>query len=391
MRIAIITNSNPPGLPLLGGTGRVVEIEKEMLEKAGHEVCVFSARPFFYALSSRSVLSRLFFHLADLFPSFILRREIRAFNPQIIYTHNLTGCGFSTPRGIRRSGIKWIHKLHDVQLFEPSGQIRVHESFASLHLVWRHAWALLRRIAMGQSDIVISPTRWLLDEHRRYGFFKHADCRVIPNPSPVQGTVLGCHPEGSRSDEGSSNRDSCREHTETLQLEDPSASLRSGRDDMKKKYDLIFVGRLDEDKGIDLVIHVWEQLRAQDVSLVLVGSGSWEDRLRERHDPLLIVRGALLAEGVMEALSQSRVLVFASRILENQPTVILEAFAAGCQVVATDVGGVRETVGGRGTVVPAEDVGALSLAVQKALKVSRSDSMNFNIQKSFLDDFLAIF
>jgi glycosyltransferase involved in cell wall biosynthesis len=381
MRIAIITNSNPPGLPSLGGTGRVVEIEKEMLEKEGHEVCVFSARPFFYSLNQCSALSRLLFHLADLFPSFILRREVRAFDPQIIYTHNLTGCGFSTPRGILRSGTKWIHKLHDVQLFEPSGQIRVHESFSSLHVVWRRAWALLRRIAMGQPDIVISPTRWLLDEHRRYGFFTHADCRVIPNPSPVQ---VPCHPDRRVREER-------RDPFEAIPR--PASRDRDGvaRDDDQRKHDLIFVGRLDEDKGIDLVIAAWERLRPRGVSLVLVGGGSWEDRLRERHDPLLIVRGALPAEGVMEALSQSRVLVFASRILENQPTVILEALAAGCQVVATDVGGVRETVGERGTVVSAEDVDALVTALERALAGFAPNPASFDTQEISSSDFLAVF
>jgi glycosyltransferase involved in cell wall biosynthesis len=50
-------------------------------------------------------------------------------------------------------------------------------------------------------------------------------------------------------------------------------------------------------------------------------------------------------------------------LTEGVPQVILEAFAAGLPVAATDVGGVAELVTGRGLVSPPSDAAASAAAV----------------------------
>lgn len=52
---------------------------------------------------------------------------------------------------------------------------------------------------------------------------------------------------------------------------------------------------------------------------------------------------------------------------EGAPTVLLEALAAGCPVVASDVGGARELLGDAGIVVPPEDPAALAAALRNIL------------------------
>jgi glycosyltransferase involved in cell wall biosynthesis len=49
------------------------------------------------------------------------------------------------------------------------------------------------------------------------------------------------------------------------------------------------------------------------------------------------------------------------------PQVVLEAFAAGVPVVATAVGGVPETVAGRGLLIAPRDAPAAALALQRLL------------------------
>ena len=50
---------------------------------------------------------------------------------------------------------------------------------------------------------------------------------------------------------------------------------------------------------------------------------------------------------------------------EGLPQVLFEAFAAGCPVVATDVGGVAEAVGDAALLVPAGDAQAAADALER--------------------------
>jgi glycosyltransferase involved in cell wall biosynthesis len=113
---------------------------------------------------------------------------------------------------------------------------------------------------------------------------------------------------------------------------------------------ITYIGRLDEQKGlpwlIDLMPRILAHLSGHD--LLLVGSGPQ----RELLERLVAERG--LSERVHFAgfradvpgiLAASDLLVLPSR-WEGMPNVILEAMASGKAVVATDVEGVAEALGG---------------------------------------------
>jgi glycosyltransferase involved in cell wall biosynthesis len=70
----------------------------------------------------------------------------------------------------------------------------------------------------------------------------------------------------------------------------------------------------------------------------------------------------------MQALRSCGVCAVPSLVMENQPTVILEALASGCRVVATDVGGVAETLGEAGWLVRPGSVDDLVQALLQAME-----------------------
>ena len=70
-----------------------------------------------------------------------------------------------------------------------------------------------------------------------------------------------------------------------------------------------------------------------------------------------------LDRGLMDLYRTSHALLHASWT-EGLPQVLLEAFAAGLPVVATDVGGVGEAVGEMVSLVPPGDPAAAALALQ---------------------------
>ncbi|MEW6181592.1 MAG: glycosyltransferase family 4 protein [Bacillota bacterium] len=126
------------------------------------------------------------------------------------------------------------------------------------------------------------------------------------------------------------------------------------------------VGRLDEQKGIDLLLHAFREVanRLENVSLVIVGTGPDEQVLKKTARQLGINEHVVFTgyrEDVHELMQVMDVFVLASR-WEGLPMVLMEAMALGIPVIASDVGGVRELVrpGETGLLVAAKDTADLA-------------------------------
>lgn len=136
--------------------------------------------------------------------------------------------------------------------------------------------------------------------------------------------------------------------------------------------DFLFIGEFRAIKGIGYLIDALRELRRPDgqpATLAMAGGGPEFDLWRQRiaaeglagRVELLGVRPA------REALRHGRHVVVPS-LAESLPYVILEAAAAGRQVIATDVGGIAEIFGPTaGQLVPAADAPALAAALRRAL------------------------
>jgi glycosyltransferase involved in cell wall biosynthesis len=131
------------------------------------------------------------------------------------------------------------------------------------------------------------------------------------------------------------------------------------------------VGRLVEQKGFDLLLDAWPEIRrrAPGARLALVGDGPMRNALEARKTDGVSMLGA--REDVRDWLVACDVVVQPSR-WEGLSLVTLESMATGRSVVATDVDGMSETLGGpgpdaRGAIVPLGDLAALTAAVVERL------------------------
>lgn len=114
--------------------------------------------------------------------------------------------------------------------------------------------------------------------------------------------------------------------------------------EVEKKYDLIFVGRLEKNKGADLFVKTVAELG---VKAIIVGTGPLENDLKSLAKKVradIVFHGfAKDAHEVARLMNESRVLVMCS-YNEGGPRVIAEAMACGVPVVATRVGIVPDIV-----------------------------------------------
>ncbi|WP_067075004.1 glycosyltransferase family 4 protein [Methanoculleus horonobensis] len=109
---------------------------------------------------------------------------------------------------------------------------------------------------------------------------------------------------------------------------------------------ITYIGRLIYAKGVQDLLSVFPGIQG-DVQLLIVGDGSYRSELEalahRGHISNITFFGELRPENVPGILKSTDIFVNPS-YSEGLPTSVLEACAAGCAVIATDVGGTEEII-----------------------------------------------
>ena len=105
----------------------------------------------------------------------------------------------------------------------------------------------------------------------------------------------------------------------------------------------VFVGRLSPEKGVRVLVDAW---RSVDAPLTIIGTGPQEAELRALAGPNVAFAGAFGPEAVYDAVAGAAALIVPSLWYENFPMVIVEAFALGTPVIASDCGALSHIVEG---------------------------------------------
>ncbi len=117
--------------------------------------------------------------------------------------------------------------------------------------------------------------------------------------------------------------------------------------DLEKKYNLIFIGRLAKNKGLNLLINAFKILHSTyyllNSKLLIVGGGPLKDSLKSKIKSLKLENNIIFygwakdSQEIAKLLNQSKILVMPS-YNEGGPRVIIEAMACGIPILATSVG-----------------------------------------------------
>ena len=151
-----------------------------------------------------------------------------------------------------------------------------------------------------------------------------------------------------------------------------------------RENDILFVGRLVEEKGVDILIRAVSQLRNRgiDAKLSIVGEGPNRPSLEGLVEALALrpnvdFLGVRAGHSLAVEYNSHRIVVVPSRF-EPFGIVAIEALACGCTTIVAGNGGLIEAIGDCGLVVSPlnvdnlEDILVQALASEQAAEHARS-------------------
>lgn len=152
-------------------------------------------------------------------------------------------------------------------------------------------------------------------------------------------------------------------------------SLLRCSDEARSADSLLFVGRLTRQKGVDVLIEAFGEVRRQrpNASLTVIGEGPLRATLESRAGSGIRFVGPLGPTAVAEAYRRAALVVVPSRDdhdgTEALSLVTVEAMASGAPVVATRSGGLRDLIGDddRGLLAAPGDPRDLARSILEAL------------------------
>lgn len=238
----------------------------------------------------------------------VLERHLREFKPDVVDWWGMGGMSLALIEQVRRAGVPSVLAIHDPWL-----------SYGPRADVWRRSTARLAALAPVLEPLLGVPVRSKLELSGRFLFNSQymLDEALATGFAPPDRAVLtpGVH--------------------RRYQPVEP-AERWGGR--------LLYVGRLEATKGVDVIVDALAQL--PDTTLRLIGSGNdlYEARLREQARTLGVHErvefyGSVDVELMPSFYAQADAVIFPVRWQEPWGLVPLEAMAVGRPVIATLRGG----------------------------------------------------
>ncbi len=339
---------------LAGGEDAVVAQEAELL-KQQYEVEVL----YFQNHTGIRGLFQFLISIWNINASRKVRLKIKQFQPDVVHLHNFHfASGPLIIRTVKKMGVPLVQTLHNYRLLCPSA-ILLHNNqlfLDSLHQEF--PWSAIRKSVYRNSSVL---TFWLAIVfwfHKKIGTFKKVDkyiCLTEFSKQLIEKSKLEIEPQQL--------------------VVKPNFVKRVQKIQVAvRKNHFLFVGRLSEEKGIDVLLRAFEN---SEFVLKIAGNGPLEEMVKQKANECtnIIYLGSLNGQQVNEELSISQALILSSICYEGMPMTILEAFSAKTPVIASNLGAMSTIVKHQNNGLHFE-VGNVS-----DLKAKINEWLNFSVEK----------
>lgn len=333
MKLLLVNALYPP--VVLGGAERSVQFLAEFLAQSGHEVVVATTVPrresrvetlrgvrvhyvglrniyWPYGPRQPAPVTRMLWHALDIWNPLMAKafdRILEAERPDLVHTNVIAGFSPAIWRVVKRRGIPLVHTLRDYYLICPKSTMFKAGRNCDRACRLCSIYAAPKRAMADHVDVAVGVSRFVLDRHRRLGFFGKSDSHEVVNNAYERAN--------GRPNEPATG---------------PQA-LRLG-----------YLGRLHPSKGVERLLEACSRPNGGARELLVAGQGEdgYESDLRRRFAaPNIRFLGFVKPEELFSAID---VLVVPSLWHEPLPRTVFEAYAHGVPVIAAGRGGIPEMV-----------------------------------------------
>lgn len=320
LRILIVHNQ----YQIPGGEDTCAINEGEFLRAHGHRVWRYTRHN--DELKSRGVIGRglLFFETFYSWKTYLdVKRIVRENHIEIVHVHNtlpLISC--SVYYAAKKAGAKTVQTLHNFRLLCPGATLV------------RNGTICKECLSKGLMHSV------------KYGCYKQSKLQTFVSAAAMK--FHRCLHTYDKVDAYIALTEFNKElFSDLLPIEKiyikPSYSvdLSAYQSETPENY-FVFIARLEELKGIQLVLDVFHDLK--DVKLKIIGIGPYEvtakQYVRENQMDNVEFMGFLSREEMLTTLGKAYAFIFPTQWYEGFPKILVESYSVGVPVIAGDIGNV---------------------------------------------------
>jgi glycosyltransferase involved in cell wall biosynthesis len=291
--------------------GLALPEETTTSKPANNELKIYYFPSYYYNLATLPSFIKVIWHLTNIFSwhkTDAIKKILIKEKPELIITHNLMGLGFLLPQAIKKLQIHHEHYLHDIQLLYPTGLMILGKEKIIDGLSAKIYQFFTRAFLLSPAK-VISPSLWLLEQHRQRGFFKNSQTEIKNLTALKNATVVN--------------------HNQPVK-------------------NFLFVGQIEEHKGIMFLLAAFQSAleTKPEIRLTIIGDGILLVNAKKiaENNKQIEFRGRLSSDKVKEIMAENDFLIVPSLCYENAPMTIYEAHASGLKVLAANIGGIPEII-----------------------------------------------
>lgn len=157
--------------------------------------------------------------------------------------------------------------------------------------------------------------------------------------------------------------------------------------DIKENKAILYVGRISEEKGIELFCEAIANLLKKDMPVegVVVGEGEYSSKLIGRYPEIKFV-GWKNSNEVQSLMCHARALVFPSKLYEGAPLTIVEAMSVGLPCIVSDCTSAVELIKDDwdGLLFRSNDVSSLEQKIAYILEEGNAVRIHLNLSNSLV-------
>ena len=316
------------------GENQVVETEMDLLERKGHEVKLFARHS--DSIRAKPVLGRIHGALATPWNPFsyrAIRRVVDDFQPDVVHVHNTFP--LLSPAIFYAIGNKAarVLTLHNYRLFCAAAIPLRDGKICTECLDKRSVLPAINYGCYRDSKVATLPLAACISLHRRLATWNRQVEAFVALTDFQKDRMVNA---GLPGDRVAVKPNFYPGQPQTIPWAD-------------RPRQVVFVGRLGMEKGVDLLIEAWLAWGESAPQLVLIGDGPLKHQLMETVKKAQVnnirFEGQIEPEQACQWIASSRLLILPSVWFEGFPMVLREAFAFGTPAAVSALGPLPGLVG----------------------------------------------